>query len=105
MMKSNIGGDPIIELIKNNLDKFGLNVNCWERLTHALFRLVVKKEREPEMHGRTNLARQKIFLVPSPDILTLETPNERAIVRVRVPLPKVEEDGNFTILYIYIYIY
>ena len=82
-------------MIVQNATEFGLSSHCVERLSHSIYRIIVKKAEEPETFGRTEAAREKIKLVKLPEEVKQDKFNASVILRVRFPVKeKLETEGN-----------
>ena len=94
-------GDPILQLIKDNIETFGISEHAFTLLTNSLIKLILKKPNEPDLGGsnphpqfftkfagRTNQARHKLRMVSYPEDYRGEEKEEQAIVRIRIPLDR-----------------
>ena len=44
-------GDPILQLIKDNIETFGISEHAFTLLTNSLIKLILKKPNEPDLGG------------------------------------------------------
>jgi len=87
--------DPLNKLIEEKLLSNYVNSKYANFVMDSFTKLLLKKLSEKEMAGKQGLAKKKIKIVPHPNTFTRDPLNPQAIVRIRIPMEKIEnEDEN-----------
>ena len=87
-------GDELFNNFTKNLDKYGINTDVMKLLILSLMRTIFLRFTEKALQGKQGNARKKLKLVTVPPDFKYNIKRPQAIVRIRIPLDRTEDENE-----------